>query len=193
MTVEDGSARVVPLSRRRSRGEALFHLSGEPAALAELLAGERQKVGRLRRKARLTGNRKRAQELMALPAARLSLAGTRSGGARLEPALVYQALPFAIDPEWTRGHNFTVAQQIVELAPQAWHITVRDGRPMRSSRAKPGAQADATVTMSRGGVRPADASRAPGARRPSGRPRRPRGRRGAQALDRPPDLIRRRG
>ena len=117
--------------------------------LAELLAGERRKVGRLRRKARLTGQRKRALELMALPVAKLSLAQATSAGARLEPALVYQALPFAIDPEWTRGHSFTVAQQIVELAPQAWHITVRDGQPLRIVERNSGTEVDATVTMSR--------------------------------------------
>ena len=149
VTVEDGSARVVRLSRKRPRGEALFHLSGEPVALAELLARERHKVGRLRRKARLTGNRKRGQELMALPKASISLAQAARAGARLEPALVYRALPFAIDPEWTRGHNFTVAQQILELAPRAWHITVRDGQPVRVVERNSGAQADATVTMSR--------------------------------------------
>ena len=147
--VEDDSARVVRLSRRRPRGEALFHLKADPVVLAELLAGDRRKVGRLRRKAKLTGNRKRARELMALPDAQLSLAQAARAGARLEPALVYRALPFAIDPEWTRGHNFTVAQQIVELAPQAWHITVRDGQPLRIVERNSGTEADATVTMSR--------------------------------------------
>jgi hypothetical protein len=147
--VEDGSARVVRLSRRRPRGEALFHLAGDPIALAELLAGDRRKLGRLRRKARLTGSRKRARELMALPGAQLSLAQAVRAGARLEPALVYRALPFAIDPEWTRGHNFTVAQQIVELAPHAWHITVHDGQPLRIVERNSGTEADATVTMSR--------------------------------------------
>ena len=59
------------------------------------------------------------------------------------------ALPFAIDPEWTRGHSFTVAQQIVELQPQAWHVTVRDGQPLQVTERNAGAQADATVTMTR--------------------------------------------
>jgi hypothetical protein len=88
---------------------------------------------------------------MALPATQLSLAQAVRAGARLEPALVYRALPFAIDPEWTRGHRFTVAQQIVELAPQAWHITVHDGQPLRIVERDSGADADAdaTVTMSR--------------------------------------------
>ena len=173
--VEDGSARVVRLSRRRPRGEALFHLAGDPVVLAELLAGDRRKVGRLRRKAELTGQRKRA--LRAAGAARraaLTRARRSRAGARLEPALVYRALPFAIDPEWTRGHSFTVAQQIVELAPQAWHITARDGQPLRVVERNSGTEADATVTMSRAAFDRLAARRAAGARRSPDGPRRPR-------------------
>ena len=83
VSIEDGSARVVRLlAQARPRGEALFHLAGEPLVLAELLAGERDKVGRFRRRARLTGRRKRVQELLALPEARLSLAAGGHGRAR---------------------------------------------------------------------------------------------------------------
>jgi hypothetical protein len=147
--VEDGSARVVRLSRRRPRGQALFHLNAEPAALAELLAGERRKVGRFRRTAKLSGRRRHVQVLAPLRDARLSLAEAVAAGARLEPGLVYQALPFAVEPAWTRGHRFTVAQQIIELAPRAWHITARDGLPLLVAERSADAPADATVTMTR--------------------------------------------
>ncbi|MDA0164162.1 hypothetical protein OM076_28065 [Solirubrobacter ginsenosidimutans] len=144
----DGSARIVRLSRRRPRSQALFHLSADPVVLAELLAGEREKIGRFHRKAKVSGKRKRARELLLLAQSRLSLADAVKAGARLEPALVYRALPLAVDPEWTRGHSFTVAQQIVEFAPNAWHITARDGRPLRVEQRNAGTRADATVTMS---------------------------------------------
>ena len=146
--VADGSARVVRLSRRRPRGQALFHLAADPCVLAELLAGERDKVRRFRRKAKLSGKRKRARELLLLAGTRLSLADAVKAGARLEPALVYRALPLAVDPEWTRGHSFTVAQQITEFAPNAWHITARDGQPLRVVQRNSHTGADATVTMS---------------------------------------------
>ena len=68
---------------------------------------------------------------------------------RVEPGLVYRALPYVIEPEWTKGHHFTVAQRIVELDPQSWHITVRDGFPLRVVEHASEAPADATVTMSR--------------------------------------------
>ncbi|WP_028067901.1 hypothetical protein [Solirubrobacter soli] len=147
--VEGGSARVVRLSRRRPRGEALFHLSAEPLVLAELLAGERDKIRRFRRNAKVSGRRRGFNELAPLKDARLSLADAARAGARLEPALVYRALPHAIDPEWTRGHTFTVAQRIAEFDPQTWHISVRDGQPLRVVERRTEARADAFVTMSR--------------------------------------------
>ena len=147
--VEGGSARIVRLSRRRPRSEARFHLSAEPLVLAELLAGERDKIRRLRRNAKLSGRRKRLDALAPLKDARLSLADAVRAGARLEPGLVYRALPLAIDPEWTRGHTFTVAQRIAELDPQTWHVSARDGLPLRVVERRTEARADAIVTMSR--------------------------------------------
>ena len=57
--------------------------------------------------------------------------------------------PYAIAPEWTRGHVFTVAQQIPELGPRAWYVTARDGVPLDVVEHVAGAAADATVTMTR--------------------------------------------
>ena len=148
ISVDEGTARVTRLSRRRGRREAEFHLIADSLALAELLAGERRRVGRLGRRARLTGRRKRARALAGIPAAQLSLAEAVRAGAQLEPMLVYGALPFAIEPEWTRGSAFTVAQRIVELAPQAWYISARDGQRLHVVAHTEAAPADATVTMS---------------------------------------------
>lgn len=145
----DGTVRVQRISRPRGRGAAAFHLSAEPQALAELLAGNQHKIRRLGRSARYTGRRKKLRALNSLPTATLSLADAIRAGARLEPWLVYRALPFAIPAEWTRGHVFTVAQEIAELAPRAWYITARDGVPLSVTEHAAGAAADATVTMSR--------------------------------------------
>jgi hypothetical protein len=146
--VADGAVRVQRITRRRGRGESAFHLSAEPHALARLLAGEDRKVRRFGRAARFSGRRKQLRALAKLPAARLSLADAVRAGARLEPSLVYRALPFAVPADWTRGHVFTVAQEITELAPRAWYITARDGVPLRVIEYAAGAAADATVTMS---------------------------------------------
>ena len=70
-------------------------------------------------------------------------------GAQLDPELAYRTFAYAVHPSWTRGHTFTVAQRIVELAPLSWHFAVRDGRPLRVVERRTEARADAAVTMSR--------------------------------------------
>jgi hypothetical protein len=146
--VADGAVRVQRTARRRGRAESAFHLSAEPLALAKLLAGEHRKVSRFGRAARYSGRRKKLESLAALAAARRSLAEVVRAGAQLEPSLVYRALPYAVPAEWTRGHVFTVAQEITDLAPRAWYITARDGVPLRVIEYSAGAAADATVRMS---------------------------------------------
>lgn len=149
VTVGSGGVEVQRLTRRRPRKEAAFHISGEPLVLAELLAGDRTRLGRFRPSARITGRRKRARALRELPASPLTLAQAVQAGARLEPWLVFTALPYAVAPEWTRGHVFTVAQEITELGPRAWYVTARDGVRLSVVEHAAGAAADATVTMSR--------------------------------------------
>ncbi|MDA0174871.1 hypothetical protein OJ998_37645 [Solirubrobacter taibaiensis] len=150
VTVGHGGAEVQRLTKRRPRKEAAFHVAGEPLVLAQLLAGERKRLGRFRPSARVTGRRRRARAALGvIPASTLSLAEAVKAGARLEPALVYSALPYAVSPEWTRGHVFTVAQEIRELGPRAWYVTARDGVRLSVVEYAAGAAADATVTMSR--------------------------------------------
>ena len=131
--VATARARVVrlvapPAAQRGARSTS----PAEPLVLAELLAGERDKVRRFRRAGEgLRPAQARSRALAPLP--RRRALARRRGDRRARgssPALVYRALPLAIAPEWTRGHSFTVAQQIVELAPHAWHIT-RPRRPCR--------------------------------------------------------------
>ena len=139
------------IARRRPRSEAAFHLAGDPLVLAELLAGEQRRIRRFGRAGvKVNGRRKRVRALVGAAAAPSSRSPTRSGRARgWSRALVYRALPFAVAPEWTRGHVFTVAQEIVEFGPRAWYVTARDGVPLDVVEHVAGAAADATVTMTR--------------------------------------------
>ena len=50
----------------------------------------------------------------------------RAGG-RLEPDLLYRSLPWVVDPEWTRGHRFTVRYEVTGEGD--WYVTVNDGEP----------------------------------------------------------------
>jgi hypothetical protein len=143
VSVADKRADVARLRKPRRRGEALFHLRVEALALAELLAGERARIGRFRGAAR-ANRRKRTAGLAPLASAKLSLADAVRAGARLDPELVYAALPFVVDAEWTRGHAFTVAQ---EVAHRTWFVTARDGEPLAVSQDPPVEPPDATVTL----------------------------------------------
>ncbi|MDA0142468.1 hypothetical protein OJ962_33600, partial [Solirubrobacter sp. CPCC 204708] len=150
VTIGHGGTEVQRLTKRRPRKQAAFHLAGEPHVLAQLLTGDRKRLGRFKPSARITGRRRRARPpLKALAESTLSLAEAVKAGARLEPAQVYAALPYAVAPEWTKGHVFTVAQEIRELGSRAWYITARDGVRLSVVEHTTGAAADATVTMSR--------------------------------------------
>lgn len=149
VSVKDGAADVRRLAKPRRRGEATFHLKVETLALAELLAGERTRIRRFRGPARASGKRRRTAELAPLVATKLSLADVVRAGARLDPEAVYAVLPYAIEPEWTRGRSFTVEQEIVDPSPRSWYLTARDGEPLAVSEHPPAERPDATVTMSR--------------------------------------------
>ena len=166
----------------RGRREAEFHLAADALTLAELIAGVPHRIGRFRGAARVSGRKRRVKPLRAIPAARISLAEAARAGARLEPALVFRTFPYVIQAAWSRGHSFTVAQQIAGDPPETWYISVGNGRGMEVLTAPPEGGADATVTMTReafghllrGEPRPA--------RAPPVHPRRPRGRRPPQEL-----------
>ena len=99
----------------------------------------------------MTGRRKRAREELApLPEARLSLAEAVRAGARLEPGLVYRALPFAIEPEWTQAATASRSRSRSSSSRRSRGTSPsRDGLPLRVVEHATDAPADATVTMSR--------------------------------------------
>jgi hypothetical protein len=149
VTVEGGEAHVQRLTRPRGRRRALFHLAADPLTLAELLAGEERRIGRFTGPARVSRRRRRTRVLKELSLAELSLADAIRAGARLEPALVYCALPFAIDPEWTLGHSFTIAQRITDASNRTWFVSALDGKGLDVTERIPLVPPDATITMSR--------------------------------------------
>jgi ribonucleoside-diphosphate reductase beta chain len=69
-------------------------------------------------------------------------------GVEPDPDLVYRALPYAVDPEWTRGHRFTIAYEM-EGAPEGpWYVHVDDGSVSVSTE-DPGAEPDSRVSLAR--------------------------------------------
>src|SRR5207247_9461055 len=75
-------------------------------------------------KLRIRGKRRRALKLRAMADGDLDLAELLRAGAEIEPDLLYRALEYLIDPEWTRGHKFTVVD---ELDGNSGQMEVRDG------------------------------------------------------------------
>jgi ribonucleoside-diphosphate reductase beta chain len=125
-------------------GRVDFHLATDARTLAELASGRRSPLSlMLRRRMRIHGKRRRARRLKAMAGFEPSVADVVAAGARVDPELVLRALPHLVDPEWTKGHRFTVAYEIEDAG--RWLVEVRDGEPLRI--AEDGSP-DATVTLS---------------------------------------------
>jgi hypothetical protein len=147
--IAGGRASVDHIDFPRPRGIADFHLTADALVLGELLAGVEHRIGRFIGPARFRGRKRRLKELKALPAGTATLADLARAGARLDPGLVYKLLAYAIHPSWTRGHGFTIAQEITGAPPETWYLTARDGAGVTASATAPAEPPDATVTMSR--------------------------------------------
>jgi ribonucleoside-diphosphate reductase beta chain len=107
-------------------GEA-FSISTDPETLA-LLASGRSPIGAMARgRVKLRGRRRKALALR-----RLSVdAGPRDLarlGLPVDPDLVFRSLAYAIEPEWTAGHSFSVVYELVGEGGGAWRVEVDDGR-----------------------------------------------------------------
>jgi hypothetical protein len=138
----------------RPRSVAAFHLAADVDALTQALAGVDKRLGRWIGSLRVRGRRRAAETLRrALAGADLSLAAAARNGADLDPDVVFRAFAHAIDPDWTRGHRFTVAQEIVGDPPRRWHVVIRDGAPVVVERSPSGGAPDAIVSMSRDAFR----------------------------------------
>jgi ribonucleoside-diphosphate reductase beta chain len=106
-------------------GEA-FAIATDPATLAQLASGRSPLGAIVRRRLRLRGRRRKAFALRKLS----SDAGPRDLarlGLPVDPDLVFRSLEYAIEPEWTRGHTFTVAYELVGDGGGAWRVEVDDG------------------------------------------------------------------
>ncbi len=103
-----------------------FAISTDPETLAELASG-RSPLGALaRRRLRLRGRRRKALALRKLSPG----AGPRDLaklGLPVDPDLVFRSLEYAIEPEWTAGHSFSVAYELVGEGGGAWRVEVEDG------------------------------------------------------------------
>jgi ribonucleoside-diphosphate reductase beta chain len=121
-----------------------FMLVTDARTLAQMAAGVSPARLMLEGRIRIRGKRRRALKLRAMADSDLDLAEVLRSGAEIDPDLLYRALEYLIDPEWTQGHKFTI---VYELEGNAWQVDVRDGERVSVASGRP-SRADATVRLS---------------------------------------------
>src|SRR4051794_12887593 len=117
-------------------GEVDFTIESGAEGIAALAA--RQSPLRLiaSGKLRVSGKRRRALKLRALgDGPDPTIADALAAGAELDADAIYRSLPYMIDPEWTRGHRFTVAYVIEGVGE--WHVHVDGGVTVSTNGAAP--------------------------------------------------------
>ena len=149
VAIGGGRVSVERLQARSPRGVAEFHLTADAVTLAELLAGVDHRVGRFFGRARARGRKRKVKELRPLAENAVSLTEAARRGARLDPELVYRVFAYAVHPSWTRGHAFTIAQQITGEPAETWYLTARDGAGVSVASTPNGDEPAATVSMTR--------------------------------------------
>jgi ribonucleoside-diphosphate reductase beta chain len=142
-----------------------FVIQTDPRTLARLAGGASPIPALAGRRLRLRGKRRKAVALRKLA----TEAGPRDLaklGLPVDPDLLYRSLAYAIEPEWTRGHHFTILYQLVGKGGGSWLVSVDDGR-VRVTRGDQGGEAESVVRLEvetwrkllRGELTPSESSR----------------------------------
>jgi ribonucleoside-diphosphate reductase beta chain len=147
VAVADGKARVEETSSPES--EAVdFRLAADPRTLVELVTGASGPLAlMLSGRLRIRGKRRQALRLRAMSSDGAGMGEVVASGGRLDPDVMYRALPYLIDPDWTRGHDFTLRYDITG-APEGgtWYVRVRDGERLLVS-SEPPAEGELTASV----------------------------------------------
>src|SRR3954451_21137475 len=105
---DGGGARVerLPLG---ANGDVDFTISASAAGIPALAARQAPLKLMMRGATRIRGTRRRALRWRALgEGPDPTIAEALAAGAELDADAIYRSLPYLIDPDWTRGHAFTV-------------------------------------------------------------------------------------
>jgi ribonucleoside-diphosphate reductase beta chain len=135
-----GGARV----QKGSNGHVDFTIASDAAGIAALAARESPLRLMASGKLQIKGKRRLALKLRALAGGpEPTIAAALAAGGELDADATYRALAYLIDPEWTRGHTFTIGYVIPDVGQ--WYVQVRDGAPVVvSTEAVP---AEATIRL----------------------------------------------
>jgi ribonucleoside-diphosphate reductase beta chain len=145
VSVSGGRARV-DQAAAGDGDDADFRLQADARTLADLVTGARGPLGLMMRgRLRIRGKRRKALKLRKMSAGELSMADVVEAGGTLDPDILYRSLPYMIEPEWTRGHEFTVRYVVTGVG--TWYVTVRDGEPLEVTQEEREAAGTATVSF----------------------------------------------
>lgn len=149
VAVDGGSAQVTEEHPSAPNGHADFTLQTDPETFARLAAGASPLRLMLGGKLHVHGKRRRALKLRRMEGD-LTMRDIVRAGVTPDPDLLYRALPYAIDPEWTRGHRFCM-QYVVEGDDETpggeWFVVVDDGS-IETATSAPEGRPDSVVRMS---------------------------------------------
>ncbi len=104
-----------------------FAIETDARTLALVAAGANPLPAMFGRRLKLRGKRRKALALRRLN----QDAGPRELaklGLPVEADLLYRSLPYAIDPEWTRGESFRIGYELLGDGGGQWTIAVEDGK-----------------------------------------------------------------
>lgn len=154
--VRDGEASVTDLNGVVAGASANgaspdFVMRTDPLTLARMATGTSPLRMMLSGRLRIRGKRRRATRLRQM-AGDLSMRDIVRAGVRPDPDLVYRSLPYAIEPEWTRGHNFCIAYNMEADETGGggtWYLIVDDGS-VEIAREPPPSGVDSTLSLSHG-------------------------------------------
>ena len=127
-------------------GSSEFTLRTDSEGLAAIATGASPLRLLLSGRMRIRGRRRSALKLRALSGRSPSVSDALAAGAELDADAIYRSLAYLIDPEWTRGHRFTVGYTVTGEGGGTWFVHIRDGeRPEVTTEAE---APDASLTLS---------------------------------------------
>ena len=123
-----------------------FRLQANARTLVDLVTGAHGPLGLMMRgKLRIRGKRRKAMKLRKMSSGELSMADVVEAGGTLDPDILYRSLPYMVEPEWTRGHEFTVRYVVSGVG--TWYVSARDGEPLEVTQEERDAIGTATVSF----------------------------------------------
>jgi len=123
-----------------------FRLQANARTLVDLVTGAHGPLGLMMRgKLRIRGKRRKAMKLRKMSSGELSMADVVEAGGTLDPDILYRSLPYMVEPEWTRGQEFTVRYVVSGVG--TWYVSARDGEPLEVTQEERDAIGTATVSF----------------------------------------------